>query len=453
MYLKYISLLVMVTSLGFGAACAEETPSSALKHSLPRDEVLPVDDQQEMFVAAYKQVGAGTVDPLKTPVPGFSPLIRMHYSFALKIAEEQGNPKDSIGILSHMWAQAEPLVAAGSITVGQMKAMSYQVATLLSYVQEQKKPTGLFPDPSEGPAPVLGGGMYGPFSSDPWWHDLSKFLINVQRPYEGNTFGYDPMGQAAPSLSTAPGFCCEAILCNKGGGFRYRRFLDTYLKREWPMFLSALSYDTGQKGPHGGIHYHSARFLDHDFTHFDDVITSFVGFLDEKEIPREQALSEWAKVRQILTPLYEKKTKENDIALFIFLRECAWGAYNEREGILASFLSDKPDSEKFFNFIEEMKQERGPSFRILDRTDENFMEYTEERYSGFHKDYEHILGHALGDRLVIPDEWPIERRIQTLGTALSSLLDAVYQDNKDLFEEDKGASAVKKPSAEGGGRL
>jgi hypothetical protein len=444
MKLKFIVLLAMVASLGFGAVGVEERASSALKHTIPQDKVLSVSAQQAMFVAAYEEVGAETVDPLKTPIPGLSPLMRMHYSFALKIAEEQGSPKDSIDILSNMWQQVEPSVEAGSITVGQMKAMSYQVAMLLSYVQEQKKPTGLFEAPTEDIF-VMHSGMYGQFSPETWWHDLSKFAIET--PYQAYNHGTGAMG--APL--TAPGFCCEAILCNRGGGFSYRRFLDTYLEKKWPVFLSALSYDTGEKAPHGGIHYHSARFLDHDFTHFNDAIAAFVDHLDSKGTPHDQSISEWEKVRQILTPLYERNTRTNNLALFIFLREDSWGsAYQETgssEGFLSSFLSDKPDSEKFRFFIEELKRNKG--FTPRDRTEEYFREYTEEEYSGFYKDYEHMLGHALGDRFVISDEWPIEKRIQTLGEAMLRFLDSVYDENKDLFE-DKAASAVKKPSTEGG---
>jgi len=444
MYLKFFGLLVMAASLGFGAVGVEEMPSSALKHTLPRDEVLSVSAQQAMFVAAYEEVGAETVDPLKTAVPGLSPLMRMHYSFALKIAEEQGSPKDSIDILSKMWQHVEPSVKAGSLTVGQMKAMSYQVAMVLSYVQEQIKPTGLFDAPAEdGSNAAMHFGMYGPFSPDTWWHDLSKFEIDSVYQH------YQPwVKEVDPSVFTAPGFCCEAILCNRGGGFSYRRFLDTYLEKEWPMHLSALSYDTGKIAPHGGVHYHSARFLGHDFSHFDDCIADFVSYLDSKGIPRDQSISEWAKVRQILTPLYKKNKRTNDLALFIFFREASWGGAQKgtetSHGFIPSFLSDKPDSEKFHFFIEELKRLKG--FTPRDK-EQWTMEYTEEEYSMFYKDYEHMLGHALGDSFVISDEWPIERRIKTLGTAMSGLLDSVYQENKDLFEV---APAVTKPS-EGGG--
>ena len=90
--------------------------------------MLKVNQQEEIFVKAYEEVGPANVRP-HTLIPGLSPMVRMHYSYVCDYVKDS---PEHLSLLKKFWQKAAPLVESNQITVGRMRNITVQLAFLLS---------------------------------------------------------------------------------------------------------------------------------------------------------------------------------------------------------------------------------------------------------------------------------------------------------------------------------
>jgi hypothetical protein len=151
--------------------------------------------------------------------------------------------------------------------------------------------------------------------------------------FKGDEFSGWPSKSFSADNIDPCGFDCEAILCCKGGGFSFERFVKNYLERDFVLHISALPFvkEGADKGPHGGIHDKSpSSFLNHEFDHigFDfntgKVTTKFTSENREVDRPlQEKGLTYWEAYRGLLRRVVanSKNLKRDHAAIFLLLHE------------------------------------------------------------------------------------------------------------------------------------
>ncbi|MDC0349025.1 hypothetical protein OAN21_01280 [Alphaproteobacteria bacterium] len=312
MTFKLITLLLLCTLQSFSA-------EGELELDLPSVPVLSLNAQEALFVTAYEEVGPATLNPVTTPVPGLAPMIAVHYSYVRGLVEKSS---EHVDLLKQFWKKTQRVIERNELTVGMMKSIATQLAFLLTDMVGGEKSSRY------------------PLWEDYKWQDLDNYdpVVLFYQYRKGWNFKGDEFSEWPPKSFTADnidpcGFDCEAILCCKGGGFSFERFVKNYLERDFVLHISALPFikEGADKGPHGGIHdKNPLSFLTHEFDHvgFDfntgKVTTKFT--FEHREVDRplqEKGLTYWEAYRGLLRRVVanSKNLKRDHAAIFLLLHE------------------------------------------------------------------------------------------------------------------------------------
>ncbi len=325
-----VKLIVSFLSLWLSALAS----SVAFPQALPDEDIPSLDAQQQLFVRAYEAVDWKNLHPLQTPVPGLSAMVRLHYSFVRKFLEQES--PSHLTLLQRLWQNVFPLVDQDGVTVADMEMSALQLAVVLSKAQktDESNLMNIFlTDPSLqqdheswedfnslNKAALYGGGFEPLYS------------INIYNYEEkGMRFeDFNALGPEVRSLRTGPAFC-HAILCCRTGGFSYKRFVESFLKGEFPLKISALPYNIKNGGVHGGNIQKSTAFLHHEITHNKEWISHVLEENDRLQKlaghgnlhPRLVTEGPWAVTRDILSKIMASPQgkERNAIALFLMLHE------------------------------------------------------------------------------------------------------------------------------------
>ncbi len=265
-----------------------------LGSKLPDDAVLPLNEQQELFIEAYEKFNPIDINPGTTPIPGLEPMIRMHYSYVAGLVKDS---PEHLKLLERFWGQAAEIIESKRLTLSRMRSITMQLALLLTDMQKGK----LSESRKDEHHCIL------------YQKDLWKDLNN----YDDKDF-YIPSRQHFPPHP----FYCEAILCCKTGGFSYKRFNDNYLERPFVMHLAALPLRN--EGPHGGLVAESADYLQHDFGH-NEILALYSEF-NQRELSENSQTKDlvyWDTFRSLLKTVRDAKLNPelNEGALHIMLHE------------------------------------------------------------------------------------------------------------------------------------
>ncbi len=309
MNLKFVFLwLVLAVS---SIAAVEE-----VERELPRDRVLPLKAQEELFVKAYEEVGPTTLNPLETIIPGLAPMVRMHYSYVRGLVEHS---PEHLGLLKQFWQATSRVIEDNKLTIGKMSAISLQLGILLSEMQGKK---------FSGMVMLSGDSQKEGDDLKNDWKQLDSYKAEqlygtYPYLYGGWKNYYSDTRQLAQGA-----LHCVAVLCNKSGGFSFDRFDRNYLERPVPLSLVALSLDC--LGPHGGNVGKTAAFVRHEFTHWLDFASSCCQkdqevkaptFLEHYPLFKER--SAWEVEREFLRRIYRTPDNQmrNQAAIFLLLHE------------------------------------------------------------------------------------------------------------------------------------
>ena len=302
-----------------------------VERDLPQDPVLSLKAQEDLFVKAYAEVGPATLHPTKTPVPGLAPMTRMHFSYVREFLEK--NSPDHLKVLSEIWQHTSRIIKKNELTTARMKMTALQLAVLLSEAQgtsEIDRITWRLIPSEEGNVDawknikfLQEGGLYMGVSD----------RVNVINSDNYEDFGIsleDFWGTKDKELRHGQGFC-EAILCCPTGGFSYDRFVKNFIDREFPLKISALSFNLDKGRVHGGNITQSVDFLSHDFTHTNEFLDHL--FSEEHQVkkhpqvleqyPLLRELGPWVVERDIFRKVYASphNPERNKMALFLMLHE------------------------------------------------------------------------------------------------------------------------------------
>ncbi len=297
-----------------------------VERELPRDRVLPLKAQEELFVRAYEEIDLTTIHPTKTIVPGLAPMVRMHYSYVRAFLET--NAPDHLPALRHLWVQTSKAIEENQLTIGLMRVMAVQLAILLSEAQGTEEE-----------------GRYQDLRENGRWKDLSVLDDRIEGLYMNgfpalfvvNESNYETFGLSWNDFQKQPrqfrqgaGFC-EAILCNPTGGFSYDRYVRNFLSRSFPLKISALPFNMKKGGVHGGNIWESTDFLGHEFTHTHEFASSIFDEEDRlkkhpevlEQYPPIKEYGPWVVKRNILRKLYDSSHNppRNKAAIFLMLHE------------------------------------------------------------------------------------------------------------------------------------
>lgn len=292
MTLKYL-LFVVWAIFGISAFSAGEERE---EKPLPLVKVLPLDEQEALFVKAYEAVGPDKIHPTETPIPGLRPMIEMHYSFTHGLVKD--SPKH-LRLLKSFWQKTSDILDTGPLTIGRMKDIALQLAFLLTDVKLLNNPS--FKDTLEKSRSFS---AFQDLYDTEKWKDISFYDETAQ--FYKESFCLEDSSLA-----------CEAILCCQKGSFPFNLFVKNYLSHPFVLHLSSLGLIEGE-GPHGGIVSNPASFFLHDLMHSN-------AFIEKYGI----SLTRWAgygeKVRSILKKVYDSSldSRINIYAIFLILHEDA----------------------------------------------------------------------------------------------------------------------------------
>ncbi|MEI8320418.1 MAG: hypothetical protein WCG05_00170 [Alphaproteobacteria bacterium] len=295
-----LKLLAFVFFLAMQGVAATQDPDFK---ELPVDKVLSLNDQEELFVKAYDAVGSAEIHPTETIIPGLAPMIRMHYSYVAKLVEH--SPKH-LELLKDFWQKVSKVIESNQLTIARMRSITMQLAFLLTDMQG---------------TPVEELAHCKNLYEDGNWQDLDtykdpfSYWLITSYPFENHLKAKD--------------LYREAILCCKGGGFSFDRFVRNYLDRPLPLNLGALSLKC--KGAHGGNVCESGDFLWHDFNHTNEFVYTMLceeiqaqkkpNIFQDYPILKEKGF--WNIEKELLGKIYRSAARKdrNMAALFLMLHE------------------------------------------------------------------------------------------------------------------------------------
>lgn len=303
-----------------------------MEREIPKDLVLPLNAQEDLFVKAYAEVGPATLHPTKTPVPGLAPMTRMHFSYVREFLEK--NSPDHLKVLSEIWQHTSRIIEKNELTTARMKMTTLQLAVLLSEAQgtsEIDRITFHLIPSEEGNADAWKNIEF--LREEDVYRGVSD-RVNVINSDNYQDFGISTdkfwSGRIKTDLRHGQGFC-EAILCCPSGGFSYDRFVRNFIARDFPLKISALPFNLDKGGVHGGNIFKSTSFLKHEFTHTNEFLDHL--FSEEHQVkkhpqvleqyPPLKELGPWPVERDIFRKVYASphNPERNKMALFLILHE------------------------------------------------------------------------------------------------------------------------------------
>ncbi|HQS84192.1 MAG: hypothetical protein B7Y25_01600 [Alphaproteobacteria bacterium 16-39-46] len=310
MRLKFILFCFFISFQSVGAFHDQEK-------ELPNDRVLSLRDQEELFRKAYKEVDPAAINPIKTIIPGLSPMIRMHYSYVRGLVKDS---PEHLKLLQRFWTTTSQVIEDNQLTIGRMRSITSQLSILLSEMQG----TSFSGDPL-----ILEEGKdwkeLSSYDDEIFYMPFHEFYVNGWERLMAGTFDDGPR-----EFLLGEGYC-EAILCSKSGSFSYQRFIENYLDTSFPLSISALPLNNDKNGPHGGNVSESTDFLSHEFTHTNEFASNL--FTEKraaqkdsvllKQNPSLKEMGGWDVKREIYRTIYTSphNEKRNQAALFLLLHE------------------------------------------------------------------------------------------------------------------------------------
>ena len=304
MNLKFISLFLFFT---LGALSGADEIGT----ELPTVKVLSLNDQEELFVKAYEEVGPEKIHPTQTHIPGLKPMIEMHYSFVRGLVQDS---PAHLELLKGFWQKTAKILETDQLTIGRMKSIALQLAFLLTDIQKGDKAASGVPEAEWGKVFYV----KDLYETGQW--------KNIDRYENENLLYLYRRSAVVPEWVT--GFECEAILCSKSGAFSYERFVKNYLARDFVLHLAAFPLLPEGQGPHAGTVYTSSEFLNHDFGHKEQFISNYYRAHGYGKDPAE-GLSQlggrqyWPTLKSLLKKIYDRpeNAHANHMGIFWLLHE------------------------------------------------------------------------------------------------------------------------------------
>lgn len=254
---------------------------------LPVGNPMKVQQQEDLYVAAYESLGPIQVHGRKTHIEGLAPLICnqfMYVSTVLHKGEEAPGILQSKADLRALW---------GACCV---------------HLKDQPLSLSFLNDTAVYLAHILDG------------RRLEEPNFSVQKLAglgERDWYGWQDHLQSNVFLT---------FMTSNTGGFSYDRFVQGYLKHDFMLLHNPLTY-AGCATVHGGVYEGSAMdFLEHDLAHNRQTVATFysqqVQFERGRNVP--SGFNYWQEMRKIYRHIYAKKGPEapkNIFALFLQLHE------------------------------------------------------------------------------------------------------------------------------------
>ncbi len=272
-------------------------------HDFPKDAILTIDEQENIYSTSFKSLKPSDTNPLKTIIPGLKPMARMYYSYVHQYVKDSS---DHLKLLNQFWQDMAETIENDQLTSARMRAITMQLALLITNWQKGS----LYRDDIEYNYDLYYQTLY---ADDKW-----KYIKNYNET--------ELCRRNGPSEAALP-YRWEAILCCPSGGISYKRFVKAYLEHNEMMHIAVLALEN--EVAHGGIFGQSADYLDHDFRHIDIFNDEVKDYEDELENPEpfgscsNISSGYLDRLRTLLkkVPLNKGHAGLNTIALFQMLHE------------------------------------------------------------------------------------------------------------------------------------